>query len=90
LLCDNGYKLLVGLGGEIGSIQYGRIGGSPPYMMAAAVSMERTTDHMEYLIGGTPTEVPSRYCLPIEMVRDIASHFQNTGDRSQMVSWEEI
>ena len=90
LLCENGYKLLVGPGGEIGSIQFSRIDGNPPYMMAVAASMQLTTDRMEYLIGDTPTEVPARYCLPIGAVKEIALHFQNTGDRSHIVPWQEI
>ena len=90
LLGENGYKLLVGLGGEIGAVQHSRIDGDPPYLMAVAASAEPTTDHTEYLIGGTATEVPARYCLPIETVVQIALHFQKTGDRSEVVAWEGI
>jgi hypothetical protein len=90
LVGENGFKVLIGLGKSTGSVQHSSIDGKPPYLMAVAEGMDPINECTEYLIGNTPTPVPSRYCLPIETVREIALHFQRTGGRSTAVSWEEI
>jgi hypothetical protein len=43
-----------------------------------------------FLVGGTPTPIPIRYCLPYELVKDIAIHFLQSGDREPRVIWESI
>ena len=86
LVGDNGDKLLIGIG-DVGCVQHSDGDGHPPYLMAVS---QASQDIVEYLISDTPSPVPGRYCLPFEAVREIASHFQRTGERSPLVSWEEI
>jgi Immunity protein Imm1 len=90
LVGQNGYKILLGIGGPSGCVQYSRIDGSPPYLMAVAEDLERSREYVEFLIGGTLTPVSSRYCASFKTVTEIAAYFQTTGERSPLVSWEEV
>ena len=46
--------------------------------------------YAEFLINDTITSVPNRYSIPFETAKDVAAHFLETGERSPLVSWEEI
>jgi hypothetical protein len=90
LLGQNGYKVLLGIGGTRGCVQYSRTDGTPPYLMAVSTDQDVSTEFFEFLIGDTRSPVPSRYCSPFDTVKDIAAYFQMTGERSPAISWEEI
>jgi Immunity protein Imm1 len=90
LLGQNGYKVLLGIGGPAGCVQYSSKDGSPPYLMAVSRDPVSLGECFEFLIGGTLTAVSTRYRLPFDTVREIAAHFQMTGERSAIVSWEEV
>jgi hypothetical protein len=85
-----GAKLLVGVGREYGCCQYGSLSGEPPYSMAVAEETRRSNQSCEFLIDGTATEIPGKYCIPMETVLSVAMHFVETGQQSQSVEWEEI
>ncbi|MGJ5135616.1 Imm1 family immunity protein [Bradyrhizobium oligotrophicum] len=87
---ENGYTVLVGIDGNGGCVQYSRTDGRPPYLMAVSAAPAQSDGFVEFLIGGTSTPVPSRYYLPSDAVRQIATYFQKTGERSPEFSWEEI
>ncbi len=87
---ENGYKLLVGIGVDVGCAQYSPSDGSPPYLTATNGTELNIYDCVEFLITNTPTPVPPRYCLRIDVVKRIAGYFVETGDRSAEVCWEEI
>jgi hypothetical protein len=60
-----------------------------PY--AAAASADRLGGlGVEFLVGGTPTRVPSRYILPYELLRNGVIYFLETGERTPDLAWEEI
>jgi hypothetical protein len=90
LLGENGYKLLVGIGPTMGCVQHSPEDGSPPYLMALPSASNAPGDDVIFLIGGTATPVPLRYCLPFEAVQKIVTHFQRTGERFSEFAWEEI
>jgi hypothetical protein len=90
LVGDGDYRLLVGLGGSLGCVQYSRQDGNAPYLMATTEVAKLNNQHVEFLIGNTPTPVPARYCLPFDVVKKISIHFLNTGDPEPAVTWEEI
>jgi len=100
LIGENGFKLLLGLGGDKGCAQFSSVAGSAPYWMAVACRGDEPSEEklqspdrepqMTYLIGDTPTPVPRRYCLPFESIMNIAEAFVQTGGRTPEVSWEEI
>jgi Immunity protein Imm1 len=90
LLGQNGHTVLLGIGGPRSCVQYSRTDGTPPYLMAVSPDPDVSKEFFEFLIADTPTPVPSRYCMLLDTVKDVAEHFQATGERSPMVSWEEI
>jgi Immunity protein Imm1 len=49
-----------------------------------------TRDCVKFLIDNEPTAVSRYYCLPMELVKKITTHFLETGERSNDVRWEEI
>ena len=86
---DNGYKLLIGIGGTIGCAQYSRADGDLEYLVAVAPNPIAEKRYVEFLICNTPTPISIRYILPFEKVKEIARYFLETGARSATVSWEE-
>jgi hypothetical protein len=90
LLGQNGYKLLLGIGGPKGCVQFSRRDGAPPYLMALSHNPDRSVEDISFRIGGELTDVPSQYCIAFETVKRIAEQFLLTGERSPYVSWEEI
>lgn len=90
LIGDNGFKLLLGLGSTEGCVQFSSVDGAPPYLMAVTPSQRDSEGELEFLIGGTASPVPRRYCLPYGAVEDIAAVFVQNGGRKSDVSWEEI
>jgi Immunity protein Imm1 len=90
LIGENGYELLIGIAGSFGCAQYSRSDGEPPYLVAVSSARIIAHDHFEFLAGNTPTPISSRYILPFEKVKKIASYFRATGARSTDVSWEQI
>jgi hypothetical protein len=64
--------------------------GAPPYLMAVAPGARIAEGELEFLIGGTASSVPKRYCLPHEAVADIAATFVQTEERMPDMRWEEV
>lgn len=90
LVGENGFKLLLGLGPREGCAQFSAADGSAPYFMAVADDREETPGDMVFLIAGTASPVPRRYCLPLDTVVRIAETFVETGQRRNDLVWEEI
>jgi hypothetical protein len=90
-LCgENDYTLLLGIGGSLGCAQYSRTDGDPPYLMSLSAKVVEQDDCVEFLTGHTLTQVSRRYCVPFEILKQISVHFLESGERSPLVSWEEI
>ena len=89
LIGENGFNLLLGLGRTCSCAQYNRSDGSAPYFMAVVPGQTRE-GYAEFLMGNTATPVPKHYCIAFDMAKQLAVHFLETGDRSPLVSWEEI
>jgi immunity protein Imm1 of predicted polymorphic toxin system len=90
LVGDNGYKLALGIGKELGCVQHSSSNGDVPYLVALAPGIHGEDDYFDFWVGNTPTPIHKRYCLPFETVKEIAAYFIETGERSSDVSWEEI
>jgi len=90
LVGDNGYKLKMGIGPHVGCVQYSPSDGNTPYLMAVASDNHSEPEYVEFLTGDTLTPIARRYCLPFEMLREVAVYFVETGERSPAVAWEEI
>ncbi|MFE0759012.1 hypothetical protein ACFW16_33950 [Inquilinus sp. NPDC058860] len=90
LIGENGYNLLIGLSKDRGCAQHSRADGELPYLMAVSNQKAISDECFEFLLGGTPTPVPSRYCMPIDAVKKIACYFQSVGGICPDFSWEEV
>ena len=86
---ENGFRLSVGVG-KLGCVQYSPCDGSPPYLVATADYVESEDGYCEFLAGGTPTQIPNRFCMPFESVLKIARYFQETGRAHPSWRWEEV
>src|SRR5262249_19762196 len=86
---DNGFMLIIGIGGPLGCVLYKSIDGSSSYPMAVAKGMPSDDDQreVEFLAGGTPTPVLLRKCLPFDVVKQVVIHFFRTGEPSPDVEW---
>jgi hypothetical protein len=82
--------LLVGVGRELGCIQFTPKDGGPPYLMATIGSMENGDEYVEFLSGGTPSPVPRRYCLPWSLVERTVEAFLTQGFVPSDLQWEEV
>jgi|YelNatPaOPRAMG01_1025707.scaffolds.fasta_scaffold75042_2 hypothetical protein len=88
---DNGITLTVGLGIDIGCVQYAPSDGNPPYMMAVSPpEVKPYAGEMEFVVGGTATPIDGRYYLPFQNIEQIIAYFMETGGRSPTVAWEEF
>lgn len=90
LVGENGYKLLLGVGSDIGCAQYRAIDGRPPYLMSVANEKDDDGEYAEFLIADTATPVPRRFCVPSAVLKQIAVDFLETGAPSLTVRWQEI
>jgi hypothetical protein len=89
LEADSG-TLLVGVGRELGCIQFTPKNGGPPYLMATTGSMDNGDEYVEFLSGGTPSPIPRRYCLPWPLVERTVAAFLDQGFFPSDLQWEEV
>ena len=88
---DNGYKLIVGIGGPEGCVQFSSSNGEPPYLLAVTPGRAERNDGMvEFFAGDQPSEIPVRQCLPFEALRQIVLYFFENGVRCMDFVWEEV
>ena len=87
---DNGFMLVFGIGGGIGCVEHRSTDGHPPYLMAVSPDRPIKSGDIEFMCGGTPTPIPARNILRFAELRQIATHFLATGERSDLVSWEPV
>jgi hypothetical protein len=89
LVGENGYFLYVGIG-KVGFVHYLALDGRPPHLIALSPKSEPEHSEIEFMMGGTPTPISTRYCLPFDDVLQIAGYFRETGRTYPGVSWEEV
>jgi hypothetical protein len=87
---DNGFELMIGMGGEIGCVQHSRTDGDPPYLVAVAPQPRLASGYVEFLTANTPTPVPARNILTFDELKKIALYFLETGERCDAFSWDSI
>ena len=90
LVGENGFELGVGIAPTVGCAQYSRSDGEPPYLVTVDKNAKPEESYKEFLYQNTATEVPTRECLPLQSILEVAVFFQETGRPSPAVSWEEI
>ncbi len=82
------FHVTVGIGGEYGCVQYQRVDGMPPYLMAVSHRPPMKRGVVEFLCGGTPTPVAARYILTFSELTRVMFEFLRTGERSDAVNWQ--
>ena len=90
LSADNGYQLMIGIGGGVSFAQYSRANGELPYLVALPLQPRVKSRYVEFLMNNTLTPIPGRYVLNFDEMKQIAVHFLETGDRSDAFAWEAI
>lgn len=84
-----GNELLLGIGGEFMMAQFTSSGGDVPYVCAKTKAI-KARDYVEFICGGTPTQIPPELCLSVDEGFKIAEHFFETGERALDAQWVEI
>ena len=89
--CSAGdFHIEIGIGGDFGYVQYSRVDGTPPYLVAVSHRLPIKRGYSEFQCGGTPTPIPARNILRFAEVNEVVLHFMRTGERSNMVSWRDL
>jgi hypothetical protein len=84
------FHIEIGIGGDFGCVQYSRVDGEPPYLMAVSRQPAMKRGYIESQCGGTPTPVGARNILRFDELREVVLYFMRTGERSSTVSWREV
>ena len=87
---ENGFELMIGIGGNVGCAQYSRSDGELPYLMAESANSPIKSGGVEFLTANTATPIPARQILRFGELKEIALHFLETGERSNAVCWRHV
>lgn len=82
----------IGIGMPYGFVKYSQ-GDEPPYLVALAdknTLKSNPNDEVEFITGGTPTPIEKAYCLALEQVVEIMTHYFQNKELPQFVKWQEI
>src|ERR1700730_7277429 len=63
LLCDNGFELVLGIGGNVGCVQHSRSQGESTNLLAVSARPPLKRGYVEFLTADTPTPVAARYII---------------------------
>ena len=87
---DNGFELMIEIGGDVGCVQYSSSTGDPPYLMAVSHQPPMKSGDIEFMMGGTSTPIPARNIVSFDELKQILLYFLETGERSDLVDWESV
>ncbi len=85
----HGCQVAIGVGAEKCFIQFEPASGDPPYLVSVGDPTQGGAFPF-YLFGVHHTEIPIRNLITASVARDILRGFVQTGERSDMVCWEEV
>ena len=88
LSSDNGFQIVFGISTDLCCVEYRRIDGELPYLMAVSPHRPVKRGYVEFLAANTPTPIAARYIISFEELKEIALYFLKTGQRSDAVSWQ--
>ncbi len=72
-----------------GCIMFGDKSSDPPYYMVLG-DPDAPDEDFEFDVGGTPTPISLRYCIPFEKVISLVKHFYLYGRFPEGTEWEEV
>ena len=81
--------LTIGVGEDLGFVQHSDENRSLPYLVATEshnCGVEKS-EYLEFSLGGTLTQIPRFFCLPMSIVRKICFEFLETGVLPNWVTW---
>jgi hypothetical protein len=84
------FHIIVGIGGDFGRVQFSRMDGMPPYLMAVSPRPPVKRGVIEFMCGGTPTPIGSSNILRFDELKAVLMHFMRTGERSDTVTWRPV
>jgi hypothetical protein len=58
--------------------------------MAVSTNPPIKSGYVEFLISNTPTPFAARYIISFDELKEVVLHFMKTGERSDMVLWQEL
>jgi|SRR5579871_1403592 len=87
---DNGFQLTAGIGASLCCVQHSLADGSQPYLMAVSPHRPISRGCVEFLSANTLTPIAARYVISFDELEKIALHFFDTGERSDIVAWQEL
>ena len=90
-LYSNGYQLIIGIGLPHSFVQiqnWDDPGSTPTFATVGDPSATGAVDF--FLLGEHHTEIPEKNLIPAGTARLIARQFLETGDRSEIVPWEQV
>jgi len=91
LFSENGYALSIGIRESFGCAQHNKQDWDPPYLVATtAEAQQRGDGEIVFFYQEEYTPMALRHCLPLELIKKVAVHFLNTGERSDAVEWESV
>jgi hypothetical protein len=90
LSSDNGFELLVGIGGDVGCVQHSLSQGRSPNLMAISTHPPMKRGYVEFLTANTLTPVAARYIINADELKQVVLHFVRTGERSDAVIWQKL
>lgn len=90
LSADNGFQIVFGLGPEFCCVEYTRVDGDLPYLMAVSPHPRIKEGDVEFLAANTLTPIAARYILTFDELMEIADHFLKTGGRNDAFLWDSI
>ncbi len=84
-------KLTLGIGIPYGFVEYMNNDGTPPYLLATIDMEEKGNGEViEFDSGGTPTPILQEYCLPFDLVVDIAVFIFKNKNLPETINWLEV
>ncbi len=86
---SSGDFLSISVMGLCALVRFTHSSGDPPYLSASTGETSDPDCTFEFLVGDTPTPVPTDRCIPIEGAMAIAEYFFDKGEIPRFVKWKE-
>lgn len=88
LLGENGFRLVIGIDGDLAFAEYSSQDDEPPYLIALSPTVVVDGMHI-FLVTNEGTEIHGRHCLAFPVFEEVVRHFIETGERTATVEWED-
>lgn len=89
LLTLEGGRLGIGLGKSESVLTF-KESDDPPYFLSVGRPASDGDDDVGFYFQGRWSEFPASSLVPSELARDATRHFASTGERPDVVQWEEV